>query len=176
MDEARGRTLSLKRSHASLLFIYYWVLLIAAGTTSIAVFIPGNLPYFDFMGLAIIGSSGIACAGSAIYYFRKLYKNILQGSLVLVDTNDDPKTLATLAYFLARPMFSIIFALLVVIGIRSGLALSSAKHTSIDYGFVQMTMFFSFFVGFLSGRFIRKLEVWGESMIKRLSSGHSDEQ
>lgn len=176
MDEARSRTLFLKRSHVSLLFIYYCVLLIAAGTASAAVFIPGDLSYFDFMGLAIIGSSSIACAGSAIYYFRKLYKTILQQSLVLVETNDDPRTLATLAYFFARPLFSIIFALLVVIGIRSGLALSSAKSTTLDYGFVQMTMFFSFFVGFLSGRFIRRLEVWGESMIKHLSSGHNDEQ
>lgn len=171
MSETHDRTLSLKRSHLLLLFGYYWILMIAAGTASIAVFIPGDLSHFDFMGLAVIGSSSIACAGSAIFYFRKLYKAILQKSLVLVDTNDDPRTIATLAYFLARPLFSVIFALLVVIGIRSGLALSSAKPTSLDYGFVQMTMFFSFFVGFLSGRFIRRLEIWGESMIQHLSLG-----
>lgn len=176
MVESRSRTLFLKRSQVSLLFVYYWFLLIAAGTASVAVFFPGDLSYYDFMGLAVIGSGSIACAGSSIFYLRKLYKTILGGSLVLVETNGDPRTLATLSYFLARPLFSIIFALLVVIGIRSGLAVSSARPTTIDYGFVQMTMFFSFFVGFLSGRFIRKLEVWGESMIERLSSRYNDEQ
>ena len=176
MADANNQILFLKRSHLSLLFSYYLILLIASGVASVAVFIPGDFSYFDIMGLAIIGSCSIACAGSSIFYFRKLYKAILQKSLVVVDTNDDPRTLATFAYFFARPLFSIIFALLVVIGIRSGLALSSSKSTVLDYGFVQMTMFFSFFVGFLSGRFVRKLEVWGETMINRLSMGHNDEQ
>jgi hypothetical protein len=169
MATIHTRSLWLRRSQINFLFGYYGILSIVSTLAAATVFIPGPMSGFDFMTLAIVGSGSMACAGSGIYYLRKLYKILLQETLVVTADKEDMRPLATFAYFIARPMFSIIFALVVVIGIRSGLALSSSKPTAIDYGFVQLCMFFSFFCGFLSGRFLRKLETWGESMIDRLS-------
>jgi len=106
--------------------------------------------------------------GSAIYYIRKLYKQVLSENLT--EAKQSPlKEVATFVYFIARPFFSIAFALLVVIGMKSGLILSGASQSTLGYGFVQMTMFFSFFVGFLTGRFLRRLESWGERVLERVS-------
>lgn len=172
MSEELSRKLVLRRWQISFLFAYYAFLSLGGCVASAAVFIPGPMSQFDFMGLAIIGSASMACSGSAIFYFRKLYKSILRGSLTATDIPADLNALASFAYFVARPMFSIIFALIVVIGIKSGLALSGAAPTSTSYGYgyVQMSMFFSFFVGFLSGRFIRQLETYGERMIERITT------
>lgn len=164
------RKLVLERWQIVFLFIYYALLASSGSFASAAVFIPGPLSHFDLLSLAIVGSASMACSGSAIFYFRKLYKSILRGSLTVTSTTTDLNAIATFAYFVARPLFSVIFALLIVIGIKSGLALSGAAPANIGYGYVQMTMFFSFFAGFLSGRFIRKLETWGERMIDRLSN------
>ena len=160
MTDEPARKLVLKRWQIVFLFVYYLFLALGGSIASASVFIPGPMSHFDFMGLAIIGSACMACAGSAIFYFRKLYKSILQGSLTEASVPSDLNALASFAYFFARPMFSIIFALIVVIGIKSGLVLSGAAPENAGYGYVQMTMFFSFFVGFLSGRFIRHLENW----------------
>lgn len=170
MNSEPVRKLVLKRWQITFLFAYYFLLALGCSIASASVYIPGPMSHFDFMGLAIIGSACMSCAGSAIFYFRKLYKSILAGSLTANDVHSDLNALASFAYFFARPMFSIIFALIVVIGIKSGLVLSGAAPANAGYGYVQMTMFFSFFVGFLSGRFIRQLENWGGKMIDRITS------
>lgn len=170
MSNQLMRQLFLRRWQIVFLFIYYAFLALSGCLVSAAIFIPGPFAYFDFLGLAIVGSISMACSGSAIFYFRKLYKSLLNGSLTETNAVDDLKALATYAYFVARPLFSVIFALLIAIGLKSGLALSGAGAAAIGYGYVQMTMFFSFFVGFLSGRFIRKLETLGERVIDRLTN------
>lgn len=111
----------------------------------------------------------MASLGSAIYYLRKLYKQVLSDTLTTEAKQSHLKEAATFVYFIARPFFSIAFALLVVIGAKSGLILSGASHNTLGYGFVQMAMFFSFFVGFLTGRFIRRLESWGERILEKVS-------
>jgi hypothetical protein len=165
------RLLFLTPQQIKWLFAYYFLLLLAAFTSSCAIFIPGPLSRFEFMELALIGSSSMACLGSSVYYSRKLYKSVLSGAVIAPVEGANLKSFATFMYFFARPIFSVVFSLLIVIGVKSGLVLSGAHQGQLTYGFVQLTMFLSFFVGFLSGRFIRHLETWGERMLERVASG-----
>ena len=171
MPDSATRKLYLTPLQTKLLFGYYFVVLVAAFSSACAVFVPGPLSRFDFIELSLIGSSSMACLGSAVYYARKLYKAVLGDILVTEPAGYELKAFATFVYFFARPLFSAAFALLIVIGIKSGLILSGAPRGGLSYGFVQLTMFLSFFVGFLSGRFIRQLEAWGERMLERVSAG-----
>jgi len=98
---------------------------------------------------------------------------VLSDALTSENTQGNLKASATFAYFFARPLFSVAFSLLLVIGTKSGLVLSGAPQSGLNYGFIQLTMFFSFFVGFLSGRFIRQLETWGERMLDRVSASEA---
>jgi len=164
------RELYLEKRYVYILFLYYGALVIGGGLVSVLVFVPGIFSYFDYMGLALIGSVAISWAGSGIYYFRKLYKIILQENLILKESCSDQKVVATLAYFLGRPIFSSMFAILVAIGFKSGVLVMGGRLNSIDYGYVQLSMFVSFFTGFLSGRFLRRLEVWGGSVINKITA------
>lgn len=170
MTDPIPRKLFLTKTQTKVLFAYYLVALVLAFASACAIFIPGSLSNFEYIELAFIGSSSMACLGSSVFYIRKLYKDVLSDILVTENTKGDLKATATFVYFFARPLFSVAFSLLLVIGMKSGLVLSGATQSGLNYGFVQLTMFFSFFVGFLSGRFIRQLEVWGERMLDRVST------
>jgi hypothetical protein len=169
-NASSARALYLSSRQVKTLFGYYFLILIASFATAVGVFIPGPLSKFGYVELSLIGSCAMACVGSSVFYLRKLYKSVLNDALV-TDTDGSPlKAAASFIYFAARPLFAIAFALLVVIGIKSGLVLSGAPQTGLNYGFIQLTMFFSFFVGFLAGKFVRQLESWGETMLQRLTA------
>ena len=55
-----------------------------------------------------------------------------------------------------------------VIGLRSGFLLTAKGPIELNTGFIYMSMFFSFFVGFLSGRFVKHLEQSGEKVISKV--------
>ena len=170
MTDPTPRKLYLTPTQTKVLFAYYFLTLVVAFGSACAIFIPGPLSRFEYIELAFIGSAAMACLGSAVFYIRKLYKAVLSDALITDNTKGNLKASATFVYFFARPLFSVAFSLLLVIGTKSGLVLSGAPQSGLNYGFIQLTMFFSFFVGFLSGRFIRQLETWGERMLDRVSA------
>ncbi len=110
----------------------------------------------------------MALGGSAIYYTRKLYKSCFQDSkLEIIKTGYYKEKLATMVYFVSRPIFSAIFAILLIIGMKSGIIFSSENKVDLSERFVYLVMFLSFFLGFLSGKFINKLENNGTKYLDR---------
>ncbi|WP_316347710.1 hypothetical protein [Desulfuromonas acetoxidans] len=121
----------------------------------------------DKSSLSIVGSMSMAISASSIYYIRKLYKLCFVCDLSYeYSTEISFKKMGTIFYFLTRPFYAIIFSLLVVIGIKSGM-ISAVKKIEFDSGFVYITMFLSFYVGFLSGNFIKILEEKGKKQLEK---------
>jgi len=112
----------------------------------------------------------MACNGSSIFYIRKLYKLCFLDYLQQPSTDSENtllRRLGTTAYFLTRPVFSLGFAILIVIVLSSTFSLTNKKPLELDTGFIYLTMFVSFFGGFLSGHFIKVLETKGEDILNR---------
>ena len=172
MNAVTGKMLYLSPVQIKVLFGYYFLVLVLSFGSSCAVFVSGPFSVYGYIELAFIGSAAMASQGSSVFYIRKLYKSVLS-DLLTTDGNGDSqwlmKAMATFVYFFARPLFSVAFSLLLVIGVKSGLILSGGAQNELGYGFVQLTMFLSFFVGFLSGRFVRQLEEWGGRILDRVS-------
>jgi hypothetical protein len=171
-DPATERQLFLSNSLISALFIYYFVIIvIGISLAGITLIIPNplikeDLPIFT---LSLLGSCAMALNGSGIFYLRKLYKLCFSKNLtVSADPLTSVKRMGTLIYFIARPLFSLGFALLVVIGTRAGFYLLTEAAADLTSGFQYTTMFVSFFAGFLSGRFVKQLESSGELIIEKL--------
>jgi hypothetical protein len=115
---------------------------------------------------SVMGGLGAALLGSSIFYIRKLYKATLNDNITIsLNSNDSIKRLGTGIYFIARPFFSMSFSILLIVGLRAGFIISSKSQISLDDGFIYVVMFLSFFVGFLSGKFIKYLENEGEKII-----------
>lgn len=165
------RNLYLTNSWITCLFLYYFITLVFGFLLSLLALQPEH--FFtnnnNILRLSIIGSIGMALNGSAIFYIRKLYKLCFAENLKLDGpSNTYVRRLGTVIYFFARPLFSVGFSILVVIGLQSGFMLTSSKPLELNSGFVYLTMFLSFFVGFLSGKFIKKLENSGDKILDKV--------
>lgn len=165
------RTLYLTNTWTTLLFLYYFLFLIGGVVLAIIALLP-EMVYESAKSvthLAVMGSIGMAANGAAIFYIRKLYKLCFTKKLDLASgENLYVRKLGTVVYFIGRPLFSIGFSILVVIGLRSGFLLTMDGPLELNSGFVYVTMFLSFFVGFSSGRFIKQLEQSGEKIVNRM--------
>lgn len=150
-----------------ILFGYYGVVFILGTTLAVLAIVPKM--YFsklDIIEVSLLGAIGMACNGSAIFYIRKLYKLcFLEHLQNEASENTFLRRLGTIAYFTARPLFAIGFAILIVISLVSAFKLTNAKPPDLDIGFTYLTMSVSFFGGFLTGRFIKILETKGEKVL-----------
>ncbi len=163
-----NRRLYITKNWVMAILAYYFIIFLGGcigATTILLDDLDSKLTIFQ---RGIFGSISIALAAASAAYIRKLYKLCFKFSSEQ-DGEDQLflKRLGTIVYFLARPLFSIIFALLIVTGVRSGLILATSPSLKLEEGFIYLTMASSFYVGFLSGEFIKKLELKG---LKKLDS------
>jgi hypothetical protein len=159
----------LQKNWVIVIFIYYLILFISGSIgTGYTLFFLEEFCMSIFTQ-ALLGSVSIALAASSAAYIRKLYKLCFNFSSAQ-DSDDQLllKRIGTIVYFVVRPLFSILFSALVVAGIRSGVILSSSTDLELDQGFIYITMVSSFYVGFLSGDFIKKLESKGPKKLDSL--------
>lgn len=163
------RTLYITKNWVLAIFVYYLLLFFSSIAGTIFVLLFDGATNYGIFKQSLIGSASIALAAASTAYIRKLYK--LCFSFSSEQDNADQlflKRMGTIVYFLVRPLFSILFSLLVVVGARSGIILSSTSTVELDQGFLYLTMASAFYVGFLSGDFIKKLESKGEKQLDSL--------
>ncbi len=170
-EKLQEKRLYLNPSWIFILFGYYAIVFLVGLVLAILVIVPrGCFAELDIIGRALLGSIGMACNGSAVFYIRKLYKLCFLDYLQQPSTDSENtllRRLGTTVYFIARPIFSLGFAVLIVIALSSTFLLTNKKPLELDTGFIYLTMFVSFFGGFLSGHFVKILETKGESVLKK---------
>lgn len=163
-----AKKLYLTNKTITVLFIYYFIIFIvgmlfslyAIGFISLTEEASKNI-----IDRTLIGSFSMALCGSSIFYTRKLYKISFDSNILDTTTSEYKFILATFVYFFARPIFSIAFSLILFIGVKSGTIMISQNNVDFNERFIYLMMFISFFVGFLSGSFIKKLETKGSSIL-----------
>jgi len=126
--------------------------------------------------LTILGSLGMSCIGSSIFYSRKIYKYCINSiNLTSPEINfKNIKCLGSFFYYISRPLFSIGFSLLIIVGLLSGFMISSSNKIALTQGFIYINMFLSFFSGFSAGSMIRSLEKKGDLLIKKITKGEQE--
>lgn len=152
------QSLSLTKPAIKFLFVYYVIGLLI--TTYFCYYILIDYHTSDFLQKAIFGSFSISFVGAFMYYIRKLYKHCIRDD-IQISKGIDLREFGSLIYFLIRPIFAGIFSVLIVLAISEGLIKISTKEAEFGDGFVHISMLISFFVGFTSGQFIRKMERMG---------------
>lgn len=161
------RRLYITKGWVVTIFSYYIFLFVGGSIFSVITLLGVGLTEVDIFKRTLLGSGAIAVTAASIAYIRKLYKLCFQYSSDQ-ETADQIflKRLGTIVYFMTRPIFSIAFAMLVVISLKSALLLSSTTEVPLEEGFMYISMITSFYVGFLSGEFIKKLEKDGLDKIR----------
>lgn len=166
-----SENLYISKCWIKFIFFYYFIIFILGNIISLIALSPVILfsCQIQILHRALIGGSGMACIGSSIFYIRKIYKSCMQLKFITSTTPDsDVQRFGTVVYYLARPFFAVGFSILVVIGIKSGSMLASKNPVDLDEGFLYLTMFTSFFIGFSTGKFIKKLENKSQKVIDKI--------
>jgi len=169
ISENNNRKLYITKDWVFIIFIYYSVLFIT-GTYFALKIILDISDTSNIVQSALIGSISIAVSASSIAYIRKLYKLCFKYSSE--QENEDQLTLkriGTVFYFFTRPVFAMLFSILIIVGFNSGMLASSSK-VELGSGFIYITMAFSFYAGFLSGDLIKKLEKSGQKKLDKIVS------
>ena len=150
----------LSKGKIKSLFWYFGILLFVGLALTIYVLVNEMFIFkLNVTSLSLIGGIGMALLGSTIFYFRKLYKSAINNILnIPQNENDKIKETGLYLYYFLRPIFSIVFAVLIHIGLKASVAIVTVKETNLDEGMIYLTMIVSFFIGFASGDVVTKLE------------------
>ncbi len=155
------------------IFVFYGLLFILS--ISISVLNIVSNPLFAAMQIterAVIGGLSFSILGSVIYYSKKLYKTFISLSFTIPTTDDEKLQLFGLvAYFILRPIFSVVFSLLVVLFLKLGCKIVTATDGNLNDGFIYLTIVLSFFCGFSSGDVLDLFDNIGKEAVKNLFKG-----
>jgi len=151
------------------LFVYYVALCVTGAAFAIRFVRPGvnESSGVELLSRALFASAGMAILGNSIYYIRKLYKACIQERIDATGGTSLARIGAAVYYF-SRPLFSLGFAILIVVGTMSGDLLVSGRKDITSESFIHVCMFLSFFAGFAAGNFIKYLEFKSDSVIEKL--------
>ncbi|AQM59696.1 hypothetical protein [Clostridium baratii] len=172
----------LTKNQIYTLLIYFPTILIISLISSIYVYILSkntfmlknswgitNMTNDVIITLSLLGSISLNLCACSIFYIRKLYKIMISDLLSVNNSKENIfKCIGTFIYFLFRPIFSISFSILLVIGLNAGLLSVASKKPEFNTNLIDICMFFSFFIGFASGNFLNSIEIKSKSIIKTL--------
>jgi hypothetical protein len=159
--------LSLSRSGAVFLAVWYSILAgsgfwLVLRTLTSADLLTSNV----HLDSALAGALGAALISSSLFYVRRLYKGLFAQSNQLAAEAQSWIRLATMIYFLSRPLFALLFAVLVVV---TGIAFIHAvtEHdTNLSAGFVLFSILISAYGAAVTGSVVQRLESVGAEKIR----------
>jgi len=166
----------LKKEKIKWLFFFY-IILIFIGIPAIIFSLTFNDINYNtrvsIVELGLIGGAGSALTGCCIFYLRKLYKASINKEMsVPITEEQEYRQMGIFAYYALRPLFSIVFSLLIHIILRSSAHVITVKGTQLDDGFVYLSMFLSFFAGFASGDVITYIEEKSKDLVNAAFTSH----
>ncbi|CEP43375.1 hypothetical protein [Paraclostridium sordellii] len=114
----------------------------------------------NLYNLAFIGSISSAICGSCVAYIKKLYVLSLGGKFdsEISSKEDYIVNYGTILYFIYRPIFSIIFSIIMFLAIKIGILPILNNLSKISDSIVDIFIIFSFFIGFGTGSVLESLE------------------
>ncbi len=110
---------------------------------------------------SIISGASFAVLGAVIFYSKKIYKACINLDFDIAKSEEDKiREFGITVYFILRPLFSIIFSLLLIISLKLGCKIVTINETILNQGFLYISSFLSFFVGYSSGDV---LDIFGDN-------------
>lgn len=160
----------LRKSRIYLLFTYY-ILLLVGGIVFIAFFINDNISTIESIVLKNIFFVAVifSIIGSSAFYIRKLYKACINSDMTLPNGDTDSiKEIGVMFYFILRPLFAIVFCLLTLFIIKSGISILSEGELN-NNRFFYFASIISFMIGYSCGDYIDQIEKIGKRVIEKIT-------
>ncbi|HEY5259136.1 MAG TPA: hypothetical protein VIJ46_00695 [Rhabdochlamydiaceae bacterium] len=103
-------------------------------------------------------AAGAALVSSSLFYVRKLYKDVFANSYNKRASANGLMAVATIIYFVSRPLFAILFAIMTVLTAATFIHATTVNETKLSIGFVLVTVLISAYGAAATGTFIKRFE------------------
>jgi len=112
------------------------------------------------VSLTLVTYCALAAAviSSSLFYIRRLYKDIFAQGFRANGEPESAHEFATYVYFLSRPFFSILFALVAVVSGVAFIHAATVEGARLSFGFLLITMILSAYGGSITGGVIKQIE------------------
>jgi len=164
----------MKLSRRKAIFVYAWfVFLLVVG----AFLIVNQLLTEDFLQsqtnikVAFITALGGALAANALSYIRRLYKDIFQQGLREPQDPSSSAELATIMYFLSRPLFAVLLTLVVLISTVTFVHTVTQPGVQLSAGFTLFVTLISAYGSFAIGGAISRFEKVALEKLQSIGGG-----
>lgn len=123
----------------------------------------------------VISSMGSSACMCSVQYIKKLYKACIYGRINIIGQNRDLKVIGNFVYFLARPLFSIVFAVVLIFAIKAGfISIFEVENFECNDRFLYICTVISGGIGFSVGKVLDYLEKMSIENIKKLKENSVD--
>lgn len=119
--------------------------------------------------LAFIGSISSSLLGASVSYIKKIYQMSI-GNLFNITKVLNNESFGSLLYFIYRPIFAIIFSLVIFSAIKIGIIPIISSNSEITSNTVDFCMLISFFIGLNAGKLLNILENSGNKIVDSIGS------
>lgn len=160
MDSKRDPMYYLSRRCIIILVVYFAFLLILGCTVSIYIgcTLTEIIARNEILHYAFLASSSVSSMLCGVQYIRKLYRACFSKRICLDGTIS--LRIGTMVYFLCRPLFAIVFAVIAVFSLLSGMhAVTGTLDYIINEKFLYLCVIISSFIGFSIGKVLDRFEV-----------------
>jgi hypothetical protein len=122
------------------------------------------------LSLALLSSMGAALVSSSLFYSRKLYKDIFAFNQNMNSQTNQLAAVATFVYYVSRPFFSLLFAILVVLSGVTFVHATTAEGTKLSLGFVLFSVLLSAYGAAATGQVVQQIEKLAGEKLQRFGS------
>lgn len=141
------------------IFIYYSLFLIVGLLISVFTLIEFNqtLSQEQLMLKTVIASLAVSLMLCSIQYLKRLYKACITERIK--ECQDFDKDFGNVIYFITRPFFSLVFVVIMILSILSGMFIVTGNlDYVINEKFLYLCVMCSSFIGYSVGRVLDKFE------------------
>lgn len=152
------KLMALGPKSATAIFLLYLFLMISASIYSFKLF---KSTISEQSLNAITFCISLSLIGSTIFYSRKLYKACISDSYDF-KTGTPIQSIGTFFFFILRPIFAAAFAWVTHMIWEASIISSVSNFTQFSATHFYLSGVLGFFVGFLTGRVLTRMEAVGE--------------
>lgn len=152
------KLMALGPKSVSAILLFYLVLMITASLYSFNLFRSSA----SEQGQAALNFCiSLALIGATIFYSRKLYKACISDSYNFI-SGTSVQVIGTFFFFILRPIFAAAFAWVTHMIWEASIISSVSNFTQFSTTHLYLSGVLGFFVGFLTGRVLTRMETVGE--------------
>lgn len=172
MRKSDGLLYALSKRMIISLFIYYFILIVIGALTVIRnicnIYTTDNNSTTNWIKISFVCSISISLALCSVQYTKRLYKACITKRII--STTQKEEYIGNMAYFLFRPLFSIVFVVVMIVCLLSGMyTVTGVLDYILNDKFIYLSMIISSFIGYSIGNLMDNFQKISDKKITSLT-------